>query len=109
MDDFTKLPRNLPVPEDDGAADHLMGKRAPGPSGTFKAISAGGKHTCAIRRDNTLACWGNNAAGEFSPPAGTFREISAGDQHTCAIQAQTADLVDCWGENAQGQSTPPTR
>jgi peroxiredoxin len=30
MGDFTKLPRNLPVPEDDGAADHLVGRRVPG-------------------------------------------------------------------------------
>jgi peroxiredoxin len=29
MTDYTQLPANLPVPEDDGAADHLPGRRLP--------------------------------------------------------------------------------
>ena len=29
MTDYTTLPDNLPVPEDDGAADHLAGWRCP--------------------------------------------------------------------------------
>ena len=29
MTDYTKLPEGLPIPEDDGAADHLPGMRMP--------------------------------------------------------------------------------
>ena len=30
------------------------------PAGTFSAVSAGDLHTCAIRTDGTLACWGDD-------------------------------------------------
>src|ERR1700755_553341 len=30
MTDYTQLPADLPVPEDDGAADHLPGREVPG-------------------------------------------------------------------------------
>ena len=30
MADLSELPSNLPVPQDDGAADHLVGRPAPG-------------------------------------------------------------------------------
>jgi alpha-tubulin suppressor-like RCC1 family protein len=47
--------------------------------GTFGPLSAGGSHTCAMEsNDRTMACWGDNSAGQFgtaptitspSPPA----------------------------------------
>ena len=78
---------------------------SPRPSGAFKAVSAGFYHTCGIRADDTVACWGSTADGESSPPSGTFKAISAGVLDTCAIR--TDDLVVCWGDNTYGQSTPP--
>jgi Ca2+-binding RTX toxin-like protein len=41
------------------------------------SISAGFGHTCGIRTDGTLACWGRNLEGQASPPAGTFTAVSA--------------------------------
>ena len=38
------------------------------PGGAFKAVSAGSQHTCAIRSDDTLACWGNNRQRQADPP-----------------------------------------
>ena len=33
-------------------------------AGPFSQVSAGLAHTCAIRTDGTIACWGNNAVGQ---------------------------------------------
>ena len=73
--------------------------------GTFRAVSAGGSHNCAIRTDGTLACWGRNVEGQATPPGGTFTAVDAGGKHTCAIK--TKGSLACWGSNASGQASPP--
>src|SRR6266705_1771475 len=52
--------------------------------GTVSQVSAGCYHSCALRTDGTVACWGLNLYGQATPPAGTFSQVSAGDAHTCA-------------------------
>jgi hypothetical protein len=48
--DFASLPAGLPVPEDDGAADHLPGKRLPavtlpsGQGGSMNLARVGGEY-----------------------------------------------------------------
>jgi peroxiredoxin len=45
MTDYTQLPADLPVPEDDGAADHLPGRRVPDvtlPATSGEAVALGG-------------------------------------------------------------------
>ena len=37
------------------------------PSGTFQSVSTGRTHTCAIRTDGVLACWGRNDFGQSQP------------------------------------------
>jgi hypothetical protein len=78
---------------------------APAGAGTRVQVSAGGGHTCAIKIDDTLVCWGLNDNGQATPPSGTFTSVSAGAGHTCAIS--TAGTVACWGLNDDGQATPP--
>ncbi len=68
-------------------------------------IGAGGSHTCAIRSDDMIVCWGDNHDGQSTPPPGTFEAISAGYLHSCAIRSD--DTVACWGYNDDGRSTPP--
>ena len=41
-------------------------------------VDAGGDHTCGVRTDGALACWGSNSYGQSSPPTGTFTVASAG-------------------------------
>jgi alpha-tubulin suppressor-like RCC1 family protein len=67
-------------------------------------ISAGASHSCAIKSDGTLACWGDNTYGQSTPPSGVFTQISAGSYHTCGLK--TDGTLACWGRNIEGQSTP---
>jgi Putative Ig domain/Regulator of chromosome condensation (RCC1) repeat len=69
---------------------------------TAETISAGGAHSCAIRTDAALACWGDNSAGQLDEvPEGEFTAVSAGGTHTCAIR--TDATLACWGDDSAGQ------
>jgi alpha-tubulin suppressor-like RCC1 family protein len=75
------------------------------PVGTFAQVSAGWQHTCAVKSDGTVACWGYNGYGETTPPAGTFIQVTVGSYHTCALKSD--GTVACWGSNFYGEATPP--
>ncbi len=68
-------------------------------------VSAGGMHTCALRADGTLRCWGLDDKGQSTPPQGTFRLVHSGRHHSCALTI--AGEIVCWGDNSLGQSNPP--
>jgi len=76
------------------------------PPGSFVKVSTGDTHSCAIRFDGSLACWGVNYQGQLDSPGGRFIDIAAGGFHTCAVDS--AGSLACWGSNAYGQSTAPT-
>lgn len=77
-----------------------------------KTITAGGQHSCAVREDDTVWCWGDNGQGQLgtgttdeSPlpvavdtsggyPGGSI--LSAGLQHTCT--RDTTGAAWCWGD-----------
>ena len=75
-------------------------------SNGFSAVSAGISHTCAIRANGAIECWGWNQHGQADAPAGRFSAVSAGYDHTCAIGEDGA--IQCWGSNSSGKSTSPT-
>ena len=64
------------------------------PTGSFKAVSAGSHHSCGLRTDGTIACWGENTWGQVDAPAGTFTVIAAGWQHSCGLR--TDGTIRCW-------------
>ena len=84
----------------------MLAAVAPASAQALVQVSAGGGHSCAIRVDATLACWGSNSDGQATPPGGTFSAVDAGGLHTCAIR--TDATVACWGKNDDGESTPPS-
>jgi alpha-tubulin suppressor-like RCC1 family protein len=68
---------------------------------------------CALSRDGSVRCWGENKHGELGDgtlvdaplpttgPIGPYTTIAAGDTHVCAL---TVDRhVDCWGNNDSGE------
>lgn len=79
-------------------------------------LAAGLNHTCGVRQDNTLWCWGRNASGQLgdgtttarpdpvqitSPaPAGWLDVVASGD-FTCGLRDGGA--LYCWGSNTAGQ------
>ena len=69
------------------------------------SVSAGYDHTCGVRSDGSVACWGSNEDGEATPPAGSFDSVSAGGAHTCGLRSDGS--VACWGWDGYGQATPP--
>src|SRR5581483_5884490 len=66
-------------------------------------LSAGTYHTCGIKRDGTVACWGNSSHGQLAAPSGTFSQVNAWGDHTCGIKSDGA--LACWGDNLFGQLT----
>ncbi len=77
-------------------------------------ISAGEQHTCALRNDGAIFCWGLNTDGRLGDGTTTTREapvqvsglanatdISAGMTRTCAVVADGGAW--CWGLGTSGQ------
>ncbi|MDB3902363.1 hypothetical protein N9362_00235 [bacterium] len=83
-----------------GANDH--GQAAP-PDGEFIQVSAGHFHSCGVKIDETVKCWG--MAGIGMSPGGLFLQVSAGSKHTCGILKD--HTLRCWGKNSSGQADPP--
>jgi alpha-tubulin suppressor-like RCC1 family protein/glutaredoxin len=77
-------------------------------------VASGYRHTCALLRDGTVKCWGNNDYGqlgngskiESNIPVSVSGidaavQITTGDDHTCALLE--SGKVKCWGLNHYGQ------
>ena len=68
-------------------------------------VSAGSDHTCAVRANGSVACWGLNDYRQAAPPAGTgFTQVSAGSHHTCALKGDGS--IVCWGDTSKRQAIP---
>ncbi len=87
---------------------------------TANRIAAGGYHTCAIRADTYIRCWGRDNNGQVGNggsmssavqddvsvplPSGadTASAIALGGYHSCAIR-DTDSRLFCWGRDSEGQ------
>lgn len=99
-----------------GNTDRLLVPTAIDPGGLGQVrtnqLFAGGVHTCALRDDSTLWCWGGNRFGQLGTgdveprltPTQVLTGVTAayvGGAHTCAIKMDGS--VWCWGNNQYGQ------
>jgi alpha-tubulin suppressor-like RCC1 family protein len=80
-----------------------------------KEISAAGvSHTCALKNDGTVWCWGSNSSGELGDGTFTNRlapvrvvgiesatHLSVDASHACVI-LQNGN-IRCWGNNSSGK------
>lgn len=81
------------------------------PPGAFTQLALGNLHSCGLRPDGSVECWGvgtraspcepgfgsggNPNCGQAMPPAGRFLAVAAGRYHSCALD--DAGEVTCWG------------
>jgi alpha-tubulin suppressor-like RCC1 family protein len=77
-------------------------------------VAAGVYHSCALKPNGTVACWGRNTFGPLGNGTTTDATttvavtglndavaIAAGNDHSCALK--TSGTVVCWGFNNRGQ------
>ena len=81
----------------------------------WAVVSGGGDHTCGIRTDGSLWCWGSNVFGmlgvgdgsnehAYRTRVGTATDwvpVTTRGFHACGIRA--GGTLWCWGRNDQGQ------
>ena len=82
----------------------------------WASAAAGADHTCAVRTDDTLWCWGDNQTGQLglgstadqdlpqqvtTPAAGGWASVAAGGLDTCAVRSDAT--LWCWGFGLYGQ------
>lgn len=78
------------------------------------AVKAGNNHTCAIRSDKKLFCWGDNRDGRLGDGtkgnisnvpkaigADEWYGVGPGYDHTCGLK--TDNKIYCWGNNGHSQ------
>lgn len=89
--------------------------------GNASLLALGGSHSCVLRTDGRILCWGLNSDGQLGqgtvanlgdnefpntvPPidlGGLASHVSAFATRTCAVRSTDAALF-CWGRGAQGQ------
>jgi alpha-tubulin suppressor-like RCC1 family protein len=77
-------------------------------------IALGDSHTCALRLDGTVSCWGSNTNGEVGvgypkdslspvpvPTLNHVTDIALGFHDSC-VRLETGGVF-CWGDNAYGK------
>ena len=113
-----ELGQDDPWPGDQSPdADALTPVAVPG---TWRSVDTGQGHTCAVRLDGTLWCWGRNSDHElgesdmiqirFPVQVGTDADwlaVEAGQHHTCGVREDR--FAYCWGRNTgaeDGEGAP---
>ena len=74
-------------------------------TGRYTAVTAGYSHSCGLRTDGTITCWGDNGDGRATAPAGQYSAVTAGSVHSCGLR--TDGTITCWGLNNFGEATAP--
>ncbi|OQR87140.1 hypothetical protein ACHHYP_09492 [Achlya hypogyna] len=83
--------------------EDMLGQSSP-PDAEFIQVSCGRFHSCGVKLDETVECWGD--PNHAMTPEGLFVQVSCGDFHTCGILKD--GTLSCWGVNYDGQLDAPT-
>lgn len=80
----------------------------------WRLVAGGSRHTCGIREDSSLWCWGVNVHGQLGTGDTNDRatptrvgtdadwvEVTCGGLHSCGVRA--GGSLWCWGANPAGQ------
>ena len=83
----------------------MYGQSSP-PNESFVKLASGFDHTCGLKGDGTVLCWGDNSYGQINPPSEQFVYISSGYRYSCGV-TQTGS-IECWGAGTinDGCSSP---
>ena len=78
-------------------------------------VGTGDLHSCALKSDGTVWCWGRNMSGQLGDMTTMQRlfatqvvnltgmsSVAVGWDHSCAVKASDGS-VWCWGSNSNGQ------
>lgn len=81
---------------------------------SVKQLAAGGSHTCALRDDGTVMCWGDNSFSKLGDETETNRtspvaaigvssaiQVVVSSRNTCVLHVDGG--VACWGDGSQGR------
>ena len=87
--------------------------------GCVQAIAVGDSHSCAVKLDGTVSCWGDNAVGQLATPSenlpsspeplpianvSNVDQVIAARNHTCVVR--TDGIAMCWGDNTGNKASP---
>ena len=75
------------------------------PADSFASVSAGELHTCGVKSNGSVACWGSDEYGQVTAFDYSFDSVSAGSVHTCGVRSDGS--FACWGSDGDGEATPP--
>ena len=96
----------------------LIVPTAVGSDSDWTHVRTGDYHTCGLKTDGTLWCWGHNEHGalgqgddalqdprNFVPrqvgTANDWKSVSLGDGRTCGLRED--GVAWCWGQNSEGE------
>ena len=86
------------TPYDAASGDSLASQR-------FRAITAGSSHSCGLRTDGTIQCWGSNWEGKAVAPSGQFSAVTVSYNHSCGLR--TDGTIQCWGSRDHLETDAP--
>ena len=99
----------------------ISGQDSSNPLNSIVQVSSGSAHTCALKSDGTVNCWGSGSYGQLgdgtvvgktypvvvisgqgsSNPLRDIVQVSSGAAHTCALKSD--GTVNCWGNGNLGR------
>ncbi len=117
----TPTPTPTPTPGPDGAPippdftpfpDGPTKTPTPRPTATptpipfdyFASMHGGSTHTCGLRPNGAVLCWGGNDHGQAAPPPNIrLTALSTSYNHNCGLQEN--GIAVCWGAAGLGEQT----